>query len=321
MFPYIKVQDLATNATEIFCQRGTSDLTISALPINATPIQFIVLYVSPQLLPKHYREVGFGQEVMMASRNMDETMGPENRRLLLTRASLTLAENTSKERSQGVEIGSVSFPQLIFQGHALAAALRKIKKRSTHYKSCGKLGCSSPTFIPVFPGQADKFRLNRDNEAEEPYGCQACHLRSTTPKQSKNDKNFVHFGTQSWACTAIDGVEAAFARLYPKVLNPEHDICCYYGQIFSDFSVQQYINHLVDTHKFGGCNQLIQFYCTSHLRWHLKEMHGALDGQRISRLESAHDRVETPSRYLKRIRPPLRNHQVPAVLPDCRAQR
>ena len=53
----------------------------------------------------------------------------------------------------------------------------------------------------------------------EPYKCRTCHLRLTTPKQSKDDKNFVHFGTQSWTCTAIDGVEAALARLYPKVLN------------------------------------------------------------------------------------------------------
>jgi len=44
---------------------------------------------------EYYLEVGFGQEVMMALRNMDETMGPENRRLLLTRVSLTLAEKMS----------------------------------------------------------------------------------------------------------------------------------------------------------------------------------------------------------------------------------
>jgi hypothetical protein len=135
--------------------------------------------------------------------------------------------------------------------------------------------------------------LNRAHE--ERFTCQTCYLIFETVEEREEHHYSAH-GRDLWPFVADGEIEAAFARLYPKVLNPDYDICCYCGRLFLGLLLEECINHSVDIHDFGGCNQSgVLFYGAARFRRHLKKRHGAVDGQWVSTLEAARVRPNTTS--------------------------
>jgi hypothetical protein len=126
-----------------------------------------------------------------------------------------------------------------------------------------------------------------------------CYLSFENLEQKEEHQYSTH-GSDSWSCAADGGVEAAFDSLYPMALNPDYDICCYCGRLFSGLSLEECINHLIDIHNFGGCNENRDlFHGAAHFRRHLRERHGAVDGKWISALETVCVRPNTTSGALK----------------------
>jgi hypothetical protein len=120
---------------------------------------------------------------------------------------------------------------------------------------------------------------------EKQYSCLYCPNRFKNKNEAERHQNSLHLRRHSWSCAALNTIETAF-HTSPST-NGATDICGYCGDEFSnpaDWNHRR--DHVLQTHKFGECNQAKKFFRADHFRQHLKHSHAGTSGKWTNMLET-----------------------------------
>ncbi|KAI4728083.1 hypothetical protein E4T49_04245 [Aureobasidium sp. EXF-10728] len=138
------------------------------------------------------------------------------------------------------------------------------------------------------PKKPKKFTSEDDLRAhhmEKQYSCLYCPNRFKNKNEAERHQNSLHLRRHSWSCSALNTIETAF-HTSPST-NGATDTCGYCGDEFpnpADWNSRR--EHVLQTHKFGECNQTKKFYRADHFRQHLKHSHGGTSGKWTNMLET-----------------------------------
>lgn len=128
---------------------------------------------------------------------------------------------------------------------------------------------------------------------EKQYSCAYCPNRFKNKNEAERHQNSLHLRRHSWSCASMNTVETAF---HPSsTANGATDVCGYCGEEFSnpaDWNSRR--DHVLQTHKFGECNQAKKFFRADHFRQHLKHSHAGTSGKWTNMLETTCMRDEPP---------------------------
>lgn len=140
---------------------------------------------------------------------------------------------------------------------------------------------------------------SRNHERERPYACQICPSRFKNNYHATRHQNSVHFRHYSWSCGAIPSLDATFR---PSILptsqrptDPAITPCSYCGKEFPQSDWANRLDHLINIHKVGLCDQSKKFYREDHFRQHLKHCHAGKIGKWVVFLEELCMRTEAPA--------------------------
>lgn len=128
---------------------------------------------------------------------------------------------------------------------------------------------------------------------EKQYKCAFCHKRFKNKNERERHQNSLHLRHHSWSCAAISGFEAAFhlstSAISQTPGGPSDHVCGYCGEEFPNLlcNWKARIEHLINVHKFGECNQTKKFFRDDHFCQHLKHSHAGTNGKWINMLEDA----------------------------------
>jgi hypothetical protein len=120
---------------------------------------------------------------------------------------------------------------------------------------------------------------------EKQYSCLYCPNRFKNKNEAERHQNSLHLRRHSWSCAALNTVETAFHT--SPTNNGATDICGYCGDEFpnpADWNHRR--DHVLQTHKFGECNQAKKFFRADHFRQHLKHSHAGTSGKWTNMLET-----------------------------------
>jgi len=120
---------------------------------------------------------------------------------------------------------------------------------------------------------------------EKQYSCLYCPNRFKNKNEAERHQNSLHLRRHSWSCAALNTIETAF-HTSPST-NGTTDTCGYCGDEFPnppDWNHRR--DHVLQTHKFGECNQAKKFFRADHFRQHLKHSHAGTSGKWTNMLET-----------------------------------
>ena len=157
--------------------------------------------------------------------------------------------------------------------------------------------------------------LFSQHQSEKQYSCHFCHNRFKNKNEAERHQNSLHLRRQSWSCSNLEDVTAAFYpenAIHPNATphNPPppmptvavNDICGYCGEKFANQPHQDWGKrhaHVHTEHKFTECNQSKKFFRADHFRQHLKHSHGGIPGKHTNHLEQRCSRQEPPPEPLE----------------------
>lgn len=143
---------------------------------------------------------------------------------------------------------------------------------------------------------------------EKQYTCQFCSKRFKNKNEAERHQNSLHLRRHSWSCAALSNPESAFhpsaSPTCQTPSGPSYDTCGYCGLEFPNFPKPEWdrrMEHLINVHKFGECNQAKKFFRADHFRQHLKHSHNGSSGKWTNTLESACMKEEAPHEGLPSI--------------------
>ncbi|KAI1907515.1 hypothetical protein LOZ64_005877 [Ophidiomyces ophidiicola] len=161
---------------------------------------------------------------------------------------------------------------------------------------------------PKKPKKLESLEELRAHELEKQYTCQFCNKRFKNKNEAERHQNSLHLRRHSWSCAALSNPESAFhpsaSPAYQTPNGASHDTCGYCGAEFANFPAPEWerrMDHLINSHKFGECNQAKKFYRADHFRQHLKHSHNGASGKWTNTLESACMKEEAPHEGLPSI--------------------
>ncbi|WEW55511.1 hypothetical protein PRK78_000942 [Emydomyces testavorans] len=161
---------------------------------------------------------------------------------------------------------------------------------------------------PKKPKKLESLEELRAHEMEKQYTCQFCNKRFKNKNEAERHQNSLHLRRHSWSCAALSNPESAFHPSASPTCQtpngPSHDTCGYCGLEFTNFPKPEWdrrMDHLINVHKFGECNQAKKFYRADHFRQHLKHSHNGSSGKWTNTLESACMKEESPHEGLPSI--------------------
>ncbi|KAI5239376.1 hypothetical protein E4T43_06799 [Aureobasidium subglaciale] len=138
------------------------------------------------------------------------------------------------------------------------------------------------------PKKPKKFTSEDDLRAhhmEKQYSCLYCPNRFKNKNEAERHQNSLHLRRHSWSCAALNTIETVFHT--SPTTNGATDICGYCGEEFpnpADWNHRR--DHVLQTHKFGECNQAKKFFRADHFRQHLKHSHAGTSGKWTNMLET-----------------------------------
>ncbi|EER26099.1 C2H2 type zinc finger containing protein [Coccidioides posadasii C735 delta SOWgp] len=124
---------------------------------------------------------------------------------------------------------------------------------------------------PKKPKKLESLEELRAHEMEKQYTCQFCNKRFKNKNEAERHQNSLHLRRHSWSCAALSNPESAFHPSASPTCQtpngPSHDTCGYCGVEFTNFPKPEWdrrMEHLINIHKFGECNQAKKFYRADH---------------------------------------------------------